>query len=62
MDSLMGVEIKQTLERDFDVILSANEIRQLTIKQLKGISHNEGTSESLPKEDSKKETISKVSR
>lgn len=27
LDSLMGVEIRQTLERDFDVVLSAKEIR-----------------------------------
>jgi fatty acid synthase, animal type len=35
MDSLMGAEIKQTLERNFDMILSAQEIRQLTFGRLK---------------------------
>uniref|UniRef100_A0A1I8MI56 Fatty acid synthase n=1 Tax=Musca domestica TaxID=7370 RepID=A0A1I8MI56_MUSDO len=38
MDSLMGAEIKQTLERNFDIILSAQEIRQLTFGHLKELS------------------------
>ena len=37
LDSLMGVEIKQTLERDYDVILSAAEVRALTLAQLQEI-------------------------
>ena len=37
LDSLMGVEIKQTLERDYDVILSAAEVRGLTLGQLQEI-------------------------
>lgn len=35
MDSLMGTEIKQTLERNYDVVLSAQEIRNLTFDKLK---------------------------
>lgn len=35
MDSLMGAEIKQTLERNYDLVLSAPEIRQLTFSKLK---------------------------
>uniref|UniRef100_W4VRN6 Fatty acid synthase n=1 Tax=Corethrella appendiculata TaxID=1370023 RepID=W4VRN6_9DIPT len=35
MDSLMGAEIKQTLERSFDLVLSAPEIRLLTFGKLK---------------------------
>lgn len=38
MDSLMGVEVKQTIERDYDVALSMQEIRQLTISRLREIS------------------------
>lgn len=38
LDSLMGVEVKQTLERDYDLILSMVEVRALTIRQLKEIS------------------------
>lgn len=34
MDSLMGVEVKQTLERDYEVILSMQELRALTISNL----------------------------
>lgn len=34
MDSLMGTEIKQTLERNYDVVLSALEIRNLTFDKL----------------------------
>lgn len=37
MDSLMGAEIKQTLERNYDMIVSAQEIRQLTFGQLKAM-------------------------
>lgn len=48
LDSLMGVEIKQTLERDFDLVLSTTEIRQLTITNLKEMSNNEQQHESSP--------------
>ncbi|XP_057332495.1 fatty acid synthase [Microplitis mediator] len=34
MDSLMGTEIKQTLERNYDLVLSAQEIRGLTFAKL----------------------------
>lgn len=34
MDSLMGAEIKQTLERNYDVVLSAQEIRALSFGRL----------------------------
>lgn len=34
MDSMIAVEIKQTLERDFDIFLSAQEIRVLNIAKL----------------------------
>lgn len=37
MDSLMGVEVKQALERDYDLVLSMQEIRQLTLNKLKEI-------------------------
>lgn len=38
MDSLMGTEIKQTLERNYDIILSAQEIRGLTFAKLQELS------------------------
>jgi len=34
MDSMMAVEIKQTLEREFDLFLTAHEIRSLTFAKL----------------------------
>ena len=37
LDSLMGVEVKQTLERDFDMPMSIQEIRLLTFGKLKSI-------------------------
>ncbi|XP_062142807.1 fatty acid synthase [Drosophila sulfurigaster albostrigata] len=37
MDSLMSTEIKQTLERNYDLVLSAQEIRQLTFSALRHI-------------------------
>ncbi|XP_013778686.1 fatty acid synthase-like [Limulus polyphemus] len=54
MDSLMGVEVKQTLERDYDLVMSMQEIRQLNLKTLEEI----GGEVSLPgsqveKEDTK---------
>lgn len=35
LDSLMGVEIRQILERDYDIVLAMREIRQLTINKLR---------------------------
>jgi acyl carrier protein len=37
MDSMMTVEIKQSLERDFEVFLTAQEIRSLTFAHLEEI-------------------------
>ena len=34
MDSMMAVEIKQTLEREFEVFLTAQDIRGLTFAKL----------------------------
>ncbi|XP_049273338.1 fatty acid synthase-like [Rhipicephalus sanguineus] len=42
IDSLMSVELNQLLERDFDVTVSTQDIRQLTISQLKEISEGGG--------------------
>lgn len=35
MDSMMAVEIKQTLERDFDIITTAQDIRNINFAKLK---------------------------
>lgn len=42
LDSLMGVEVRQTLERDYDIVMSMREIRHLTIKNLQEL--EKGTS------------------
>lgn len=40
LDSLMGVEIRQILERDYDVVMSMRDIRQLTINKLQEVTSN----------------------
>lgn len=42
MDSLMAVEIKQILEREFDLILSTADLRSLTFEKLIEISESKG--------------------
>ncbi|EDV94359.1 GH20702 [Drosophila grimshawi] len=37
MDSLMSVEIKQTLERDFELVLTPQDLRSLTVQKLQEI-------------------------
>ncbi|XP_076272609.1 fatty acid synthase 1 [Rhynchophorus ferrugineus] len=44
MDSLMGAEIKQTLERNYDLVLSAQEIRNLTFGKLQELGSGGGSS------------------
>lgn len=34
LDSLMSVEVKQTLEREADIVLSAAQVRELTLRIL----------------------------
>ncbi|XP_017099797.2 fatty acid synthase [Drosophila bipectinata] len=48
MDSLMSTEIKQTLERHFDLVLSAQEIRQLTFSALRQIDAQEPVTQPSP--------------
>lgn len=47
MDSLMGAEIKQTLERNYDLVLSIGEIRTLTAKRLQEL-HGDGSEAAAP--------------
>lgn len=47
MDSLMGAEIKQTLERSYDVVLSAQEIRGLTFGRLQELASG-GSADTTP--------------
>ncbi|CAJ0959176.1 unnamed protein product, partial [Mesorhabditis belari] len=44
LDSLMGVEIKQALERDYDIVLSMKDIRTLTLNKLQQLAESGGAS------------------
>lgn len=41
LDSMMSVEVKQTLERNYDVVMGTREIRQLTVNKLKSMANSE---------------------
>ncbi|KAM4691284.1 fatty acid synthase isoform 2-T2 [Rhinophrynus dorsalis] len=45
LDSLMGVEVRQTLERDYDILMAMREVRQLTINKLRELSLKPGNTE-----------------
>lgn len=47
LDSLMGVEVRQTLERDYDIVMTMREVRQLTINKLRELSAKSTTAEEL---------------
>ncbi|CAM5096781.1 unnamed protein product [Natator depressus] len=47
LDSLMGVEVRQTLERDYDIVMTMREIRLLTINNLRELSSKSRTAEEL---------------
>lgn len=56
LDSLMGVEVRQTLERDYDIVMAMREIRQLTINKLRELASTQpgGSNEAqlaVPKRD-----------
>ena len=53
LDSLMGVEVKQTLERDHDLVLAMREIRQLTVNKLRNIAGGGASSSGTPASDPK---------
>ncbi|KAK3908916.1 Fatty acid synthase [Frankliniella fusca] len=50
MDSMMAVEIKQTLEREFEVFLTAQDIRSLTFAKLQEIAKASSEDGGKPKE------------
>jgi len=45
MDSLMTVEIQQTLEREYDVVISPQELRSMTLSQLQKCVNNRDSTE-----------------
>ncbi|XP_034083372.1 fatty acid synthase [Gymnodraco acuticeps] len=48
LDSLMSVEVRQTLERDYDIVMAMREIRQITINKLRELASSKpsGTNDS----------------
>ncbi|XP_062930495.1 fatty acid synthase [Mobula hypostoma] len=49
LDSLMAVEVRQTLERDYEIVVTMREIRQLTINKLRElVDKSSSTGESKP--------------
>jgi hypothetical protein len=38
---MMSVEVKQSLERGFDIVMGTREIRQLTVNKLQSIANND---------------------
>ncbi|XP_039332582.1 fatty acid synthase [Saimiri boliviensis] len=49
LDSLMGVEVRQTLEREHDLALSMHEVRQLTLRKLQELSSKAEPASPTPK-------------
>ncbi|XP_077868685.1 fatty acid synthase-like [Saccoglossus kowalevskii] len=45
LDSLMGVEIRQTLERDYDIVMPMRDIRKLTVNKLNELAHGGAVAE-----------------
>lgn len=43
LDSLMGVEVRQILEREHDLVLPMREVRQLTLRKLQELSSKAGS-------------------
>uniref|UniRef100_T1E5R8 Fatty acid synthase n=1 Tax=Crotalus horridus TaxID=35024 RepID=T1E5R8_CROHD len=50
LDSLMGVEVRQTLERDYDIVMPMRDVRLLTINKLREFSSKSGTQDILSQE------------
>ncbi|XP_067207664.1 fatty acid synthase-like [Linepithema humile] len=62
MDSMMAVEIRQTLEREFDILLTAQEVRNLTFAELSQISNakfNSNETQTETATDKNKPTLTK---
>ncbi|XP_024206531.1 fatty acid synthase isoform X2 [Pan troglodytes] len=51
LDSLMSVEVRQTLERELNLVLSVREVRQLTLRKLQELSSKAELACPTPKED-----------
>nr|XP_020670313.1 fatty acid synthase isoform X1 [Pogona vitticeps]XP_020670321.1 fatty acid synthase isoform X2 [Pogona vitticeps] len=50
LDSLMGVEVRQTLERDYDLVMTMRDVRALTINKLREFSSRSSSSDTSSQE------------
>lgn len=57
LDSLMAVEIRQALEREYDIVLTVQEIRALTINRIREIGEGEGKKKSSSEESGDKNML-----
>ncbi|EEC05145.1 fatty acid synthase, putative, partial [Ixodes scapularis] len=62
MDSLMGVEVMQTIERDYDLNLSMQEIRQLSIGRLEEIGQGAAAGDSTAPKGAEDSSVLEVPR
>lgn len=57
LDSLMAVEIRQALEREYDIVLTVQEIRALTINRIREIGEGEGKKKTSSEESGDKNML-----
>lgn len=62
LDSLMGVEVRQILEREHDLVLPMREVRQLTLRKLQDMSSKAGAAAEPTAPKSKNDTSLKQMR
>ncbi|KAJ7381589.1 hypothetical protein OS493_040254 [Desmophyllum pertusum] len=55
LDSLMGVEVRQTLERDFDIQMSMKDVRLLTVNKMQELTSGGSTKDADKTADKSKE-------
>lgn len=59
LDSLMGVEVRQILEREHDLVLPMREVRQLTLRKLEELSSKTGSPSDTAAPKPKNDTVLK---
>uniref|UniRef100_A0A8P4GFA7 Fatty acid synthase n=1 Tax=Dicentrarchus labrax TaxID=13489 RepID=A0A8P4GFA7_DICLA len=57
LDSLMGVEVRQTLERDYDIVMAMREIRQLTINKLRELANSKPGGQNAQQATAKRDAV-----
>ncbi|XP_043924165.1 fatty acid synthase [Protopterus annectens] len=62
LDSLMGVEVRQILERDYDIVMAMRDIRQLTVNKLRELSSKSAAEEGTAPSPLRKAGVMKLSQ